>query len=50
VIEDEIPAGDHHIVLLRVIGLRTGPETLPLVFHRSGFQRLVEASAFGAGN
>lgn len=44
-IEDEIPAGDHHIVLLRIIGLRTGPETRPLVFHRSRFPRLVEVPA-----
>ncbi|MCI2421424.1 flavin reductase family protein [Saccharopolyspora sp. K220] len=41
-IQDEIPAGDHHIVLLRIAGLRTGPETRPLVFHQSGFRRLIE--------
>ncbi|MEU1953494.1 flavin reductase family protein [Nocardia rhamnosiphila] len=36
---DEVPAGDHTIVLMRVneLDLRDG---MPIVFHRSGFSRL----------
>ncbi|TDD38396.1 flavin reductase [Actinomadura sp. KC06] len=37
---DEIPAGDHLIVLLEVLGLLARPETPPLVFHTSRFRRL----------
>ncbi|MFI9557549.1 flavin reductase family protein [Nonomuraea endophytica] len=40
VLEDELPAGDHHIALLRVLALRYFPETAPLVFHGSRFRRL----------
>lgn len=40
-VEQEIPAGDHHVVLLRVHGHRTSDETnSPLVFHGSAFRRL----------
>ena len=41
-IEQELPAGDHTIVLLRVHGLRADPETAPLVFHGSRFRTLAE--------
>ncbi|MFI0408196.1 flavin reductase family protein [Actinomadura sp. 3N508] len=37
---EEIPAGDHLIVLLEVLGLLARPETPPLVFHTSRFRRL----------
>ncbi|MER6531778.1 flavin reductase family protein [Streptomyces sp. NPDC001508] len=41
---EELPAGDHRIVLLRVesLGSRAGRE--PLVFHGGGFRRLATAS------
>lgn len=40
-IEEEIPAGDHHVVLMRVHGHHTHDETnSPLVFHGSAFRRL----------
>jgi flavin reductase (DIM6/NTAB) family NADH-FMN oxidoreductase RutF len=39
-LEQEIPAGDHHIALLRVHDLDIDPEAEPLVFHRSGYRRL----------
>ncbi|TMR01577.1 flavin reductase family protein [Actinomadura soli] len=39
-LHDEIPAGDHLIVLLEVLGLLARPETPPLVFHTSRFRRL----------
>jgi flavin reductase (DIM6/NTAB) family NADH-FMN oxidoreductase RutF len=39
-IESEVPAGDHHIVLLRIQGLRPYPDVAPMVFHRSAFRRL----------
>lgn len=37
---DEVPAGDHTIVLLQVCELRTDPAKEPLVFHGSRFRRL----------
>ena len=39
-IEQEIPAGDHDIVLLRVHNLDADPTIAPLVFHGSQFRRL----------
>ncbi|MFI0369037.1 flavin reductase family protein [Actinomadura sp. 1N219] len=39
-LHDEIPAGDHLIVLLEVLGLLARPDTPPLVFHTSRFRRL----------
>lgn len=36
----ELPAGDHAIALLEVHGLRSEPDTPPLVFHGSRFRRL----------
>jgi flavin reductase (DIM6/NTAB) family NADH-FMN oxidoreductase RutF len=40
-IQEEIPAGDHAIVLLAVHALRAEPERAPLVFHGSRFRQLV---------
>lgn len=37
---DEITAGDHQIVLLRIHTLHARPATAPLVFHGSGYHRL----------
>ncbi|MEU4688318.1 flavin reductase family protein [Actinoplanes sp. NPDC023714] len=39
-IEQEIPAGDHDIVLLRVHDLDADPAVAPLVFHGSRYRRL----------
>lgn len=39
----EIPAGDHHVVLLQIHSLRSQPEVPPLVFHASRFRKLHEA-------
>lgn len=39
-IEGEMPAGDHDLVLLRVLALATDPAAEPLVFHGSTFRRL----------
>lgn len=39
-IHDEVPAGDHAIVLLRIHALAASPEGAPLVFHGSRFRQL----------
>ena len=39
-IEQEVPAGDHSIVILRVSQVTMRDEILPIVFHRSTFRRL----------
>ncbi|MBO4256212.1 flavin reductase family protein [Streptomyces griseorubiginosus] len=39
-IHEEVPAGDHIIVLLRVLALAAQPLTPPLVFHGSRFHQL----------
>ncbi|NMO01541.1 flavin reductase family protein [Gordonia sp. TBRC 11910] len=44
---NEIPAGDHTIVLLRIDALHADPGVEPLVFHASTF-RLLEARNVGA--
>jgi flavin reductase (DIM6/NTAB) family NADH-FMN oxidoreductase RutF len=43
-VEREIPAGDHHIVLLRVHDLDADPAVPPLVFHGSRYRRLHAAT------
>ena len=40
-VEQEVPAGDHAVVLMRVHGLRASPEVAPLVFHGSTFRALL---------
>jgi flavin reductase (DIM6/NTAB) family NADH-FMN oxidoreductase RutF len=40
VIDQEIPAGDHHIAVLRIVALEADPGVEPLVFHASRFARL----------
>jgi flavin reductase (DIM6/NTAB) family NADH-FMN oxidoreductase RutF len=42
-VHDELPAGDHIIVLLRILGARADSGGEPLVFHRSRFRRLEAA-------
>jgi flavin reductase (DIM6/NTAB) family NADH-FMN oxidoreductase RutF len=37
----EHPAGDHAVVLLKVVGLGADPELRPLVFHGSTFRQLL---------
>lgn len=39
-VERQIPAGDHTVVLLRIIGISVFGEVSPIVFHRSRFRRL----------
>ena len=39
-IHDELPAGDHNIVLLRVLHVTPYPEVSPIVFHASGYRQL----------
>jgi flavin reductase (DIM6/NTAB) family NADH-FMN oxidoreductase RutF len=39
-VEQEVPAGDHSIVILRVLDITVHREVEPIVFHRSGFRRL----------
>ncbi|MBL1073468.1 flavin reductase family protein [Nocardia sp. 2] len=39
-VHEQVPAGDHAVVLLRVHRLSAQPDSEPLVFHRSGFRAL----------
>ncbi|ROQ39998.1 flavin reductase (DIM6/NTAB) family NADH-FMN oxidoreductase RutF [Frondihabitans sp. PhB188] len=41
VVRSEIPAGDHHVVVLEVTSLRVGDQTEPLVYHGTRFRRLI---------
>lgn len=43
VLHEEVEAGDHMIVLLRVLDVQTGEGEHPLVFHRSAFAQLDRA-------
>ena len=40
-VEQQVPAGDHTIVVLRVLDLTVHGEVAPVVFHRSRFRRLI---------
>jgi flavin reductase (DIM6/NTAB) family NADH-FMN oxidoreductase RutF len=42
---DEIPAGDHQIVLLAILGVTVEPSEGPLVFHASRFRSLAAVMA-----
>ncbi|MCW2844548.1 MAG: oxidoreductase [Nocardioides sp.] len=44
-IHGEHPAGDHAVILLKVIGLGADPDLRPLVFHASTFRQLVRPAA-----
>jgi flavin reductase (DIM6/NTAB) family NADH-FMN oxidoreductase RutF len=49
-IQDEIRAGDHDIVLLRVHGVHADHDVAPLVFHASQYRRLeIDNADDGAG-
>ncbi|UZF48134.1 flavin reductase family protein [Rhodococcus rhodochrous] len=39
-IDTEVPAGDHHLILLQVHGVNVVPKTAPLLYYRSAFHRL----------
>jgi flavin reductase (DIM6/NTAB) family NADH-FMN oxidoreductase RutF len=39
-----LPAGDHEIVLLRILALGMEPEVTPMVFHRSTFHELATSA------
>ncbi|MCB0924511.1 MAG: flavin reductase family protein [Mycobacterium sp.] len=39
-VEQLVPAGDHTIVILRVLDVTVHPNVAPIVFHRSRFRRL----------
>nr|WP_202927358.1 flavin reductase family protein [Gordonia desulfuricans] len=39
-VAQEVPAGDHVVVLLRIEALRSDPDIEPLVFHASSFRAL----------
>lgn len=49
VVEDELTAGDHLVVLLRIQQLQSTPEISPLVFHGSRFHSLASSASSGAG-
>ncbi|MDX2937663.1 flavin reductase family protein [Streptomyces ipomoeae] len=42
-VEQQLPAGDHAIVVLRIEELYCADGVEPIVFHRSGFRRLISA-------
>lgn len=44
-VEQQLPAGDHTIILLRIDDLRLQPNVAPIVFHRSGLHRIRQESA-----
>ncbi|GGL02392.1 flavin reductase family protein [Nocardia jinanensis] len=44
VVTEEMPAGDHDIVLMAVSGFEIAGEIAPMVFHGSKFRRLVQES------
>jgi flavin reductase (DIM6/NTAB) family NADH-FMN oxidoreductase RutF len=41
---DSFAAGDHDVVLLRIVTLQSYPEVAPMVFHGSAFRSLAPAS------
>jgi len=43
ILYDEVPAGDHTIALLEVVGVQADPKKSPVVFHASSFRRMIPA-------
>jgi len=39
-VHDSFVAGDHDVILLRIVGLQSYPEVAPMVFHGSAFRSL----------
>jgi flavin reductase (DIM6/NTAB) family NADH-FMN oxidoreductase RutF len=39
-VENEVPAGDHNIVVLRIKSLEMYPDVAPMIFHASNFRKL----------
>lgn len=39
-IDQEVPAGDHTIVIMRILDVTVHDDVAPIVFHRRGFRRL----------
>ncbi len=39
-VHDSFAAGDHDVILLRIVGLQSYPEVAPMVFHGSAFRSL----------
>jgi len=39
-VEKEVPAGDHHIVVMRIRTLEMYPDVAPMIFHGSNFRKL----------
>jgi len=44
VVHDQLPAGDHDIVLLRILTLQTYPDVAPMVFHGSRYRQLAPSA------
>jgi flavin reductase (DIM6/NTAB) family NADH-FMN oxidoreductase RutF len=42
---EEVPAGDHHIILLRIEAVSANPEIAPLVFHGSRYWHVLSERA-----
>ncbi|BAW03526.1 flavin reductase family protein [Nocardia seriolae] len=49
-VHEQVPAGDHAVVLLRVHRVSVRAESEPMVFHRSGFRAFDGKSAVGQLN
>lgn len=43
---EQVPAGDHDIVILRITSLETHPDIAPMVFHRSAYRELAPAAPY----
>ncbi|MCU1530356.1 MAG: oxidoreductase [Frondihabitans sp.] len=43
-VRSEVPAGDHHVVVLEVTSVRVGEGQEPLVYHGTRFRQLLAAS------
>jgi flavin reductase (DIM6/NTAB) family NADH-FMN oxidoreductase RutF len=48
-VESEVTAGDHVIVVLRIVDWDHAPSVAPLVFHASGFRQLQPSAAEAEG-
>jgi flavin reductase (DIM6/NTAB) family NADH-FMN oxidoreductase RutF len=47
-VHEQLPAGDHDVILLRICSLQANADVAPMVFHNSSFRQLAPVGSVGS--